>query len=105
MNKNELTFQFIEKLFVRFQFFISRYFLLQIFAYKYICVQKREKKCQKKPRKGIVGGIHVFNVAIRFSILAIRSFILLWACCNSSNVNGDDDGYEDFLIVSGVPNI
>ncbi len=67
---------------------------------------KKEKNCQKKPRKGIVGGIQVFNVAIRFSILVSRSLILLWACCNSSNVNGDDDdGFEDFLIVSGTLNI
>jgi hypothetical protein len=64
---------------------------------------KREKNCQKKPRKGMVGGIQVFNVAIRFSIIVSRSLILLSASCNSTNVNGDD-GFEDFLIVSGTSN-
>lgn len=63
-----------------------------------------KKKCQKKPRKGIVGGIHVFNDCIFFSILVSKSLILFWACCSSSNVNGED-GFEDFLIVCGIPNI
>jgi hypothetical protein len=67
-------------------------------------VWRREKNCQKKPRKGIVGGIHVFNVASRFSILESKSLTLLCACCNSSNVNGDDE-FVDFFVISDIPKI
>ena len=66
--------------------------------------ERERSKCQKKPRNGMVGGIHVFSAAKRFSILVSRSLILLCACCSSSKVKGDG-AVDDFLRVFGRPTI